>query len=289
MYGEMMREEYFKTNAKDWMEGAYEGKRNLYPVGVHRLRIAKDIITEYADGKTLKILDVGCGGGKLCVELAKRGHTVHGIDQSYQMLTLSRQLIHEQLGKSNNIKLSYGNFESRTFKKNHYDVIVALGVIGYIKDKKSLFTLAKQSLKPGGLLIISCRNRLFNMFPTSIYIEDEISGGNANHLIREIRNIYSLYTKKPFPKKPKESPSQQTPDEMIALGKENGLETLSFRGVHPHFFTKELSARLLEYEDSPLSLIWSSVFIVTLKKTTDGLITKRKQGGGSCHESHLHN
>jgi 2-polyprenyl-3-methyl-5-hydroxy-6-metoxy-1,4-benzoquinol methylase len=38
-----------------------------------------------------RILDLACGTGNLAIELAKRGHEVHGIDNSGEMIALARQ------------------------------------------------------------------------------------------------------------------------------------------------------------------------------------------------------
>ena len=84
---------YFEEGAKefdyiyDWMEGSLENKyinilSQLFRKGmVERFNLA---LKECESNKT--VLDIGCGSGRISIELAKKGATVKAIDYSEKML-----------------------------------------------------------------------------------------------------------------------------------------------------------------------------------------------------------
>ncbi len=53
------------------------------------------IEAEFADDKTKRILDIGCGTGRHSIELARRGWKVTGIDLSESQLARARQKAEE--------------------------------------------------------------------------------------------------------------------------------------------------------------------------------------------------
>ena len=68
--------------------------------------------------------------------------------------------------------------------------MVSMGVIGYLDDDDVLFRAARRLLKPGGVFILSCRNRLFNMNSLSFRTMNEIESGGAPALLEEISELY---------------------------------------------------------------------------------------------------
>ena len=52
-----------------------------------------------------------------------------------------------------------------------------------------LFDIASHNLHKGGKFIVSCRNRLFNLFPGSKYFRKEIGEGGVIELLNEINNL----------------------------------------------------------------------------------------------------
>lgn len=75
------------------------------------------------------ILDVGCGSGRLSVELVKYGKDVLGIDFSNVMINLAQDLKTEKMAK--NCDFIYADFLGYNFEKT-FDAVVALGFFDYI-------------------------------------------------------------------------------------------------------------------------------------------------------------
>ncbi len=82
------------------------------------------------DGK--KILDVGCGSGRMTIELARRGAHVAGIDLSENMLKMA-MAIAQKLDVEKNCEFISDDFLSHIFTKN-FDILIALGFFDYTKD-----------------------------------------------------------------------------------------------------------------------------------------------------------
>ena len=82
---------YFIKNAAEWVDYGHTKDGNNYPVGKHRNRIVKKIIER--NKHTNSILDIGCGGGNLCVDLAKEGYKVKGVDESSEMIKIAKRSV----------------------------------------------------------------------------------------------------------------------------------------------------------------------------------------------------
>ena len=89
--------ENFENHAHQWWNkrGPYKLIHNLTPLRLNYL----ENITEV---KNTKILDIGCGGGLLSEELAKKGASVTGIDASGKTIKIAKNH-----AKESNLKIEY--------------------------------------------------------------------------------------------------------------------------------------------------------------------------------------
>lgn len=105
----------------------------------------------------LRILEIGCGGGKLCVPLAQAGHFVTGMDSDEHMLAFARKkamaLPHLQFLHCDALHTPWGT---------GYDAVILgtnllLNIIttwDYKQAQKQLIFRAADALGPEGLLIL---------------------------------------------------------------------------------------------------------------------------------------
>lgn len=269
---------FFNQNSKSWILNGYNNDGYNYPVAAHRLRLIKKIIKKNFSKKKLNILDIGCGGGQVTMELAKLGHNVIGMDQSENMLKIANNYRDKFNKKTKKLSAFIkGSVGKNKFNKSQFDLCIAMGVIGYLENDKSIFQLSKKILKPKGIFLVSCRNRLFNMQSISFRTINEIKKKKSISLINEIRELYKdiplkisndiiknlkyISKKINFSKtvnikeklspahktrskrkyKPFFEPRQHTPGQIKLSAKKFGFKFESFHGVHPHLIDPNLN------------------------------------------------
>ena len=89
-------------------------------------------LKECRDAYGKKILDIGCGPGRLCIELAREGAQVVGIDFSQNMVNLANSLAKKYELRSK-CKFVCDDFMRHDFNED-FDISIALGFFDYTKD-----------------------------------------------------------------------------------------------------------------------------------------------------------
>ena len=271
--------EYFENNARHWIIGGYDDSAYNYPTATHRVRIVSKYISSL-NKKGLKIADLGCGGGNLAFRLAGDGHNVLGIDQSRKMIEIAENSL-KKLPKKLRARVQFLRREigRKMMPDKKFDVVTAMGLIGYLPDDRILFKIAGDLLKPNGYLLVSVRNRLFNMKSISFRTEKEIKNKNALKLIKELGGLYNQVSLKDanrfvrnlkeavsgfsentaFDKKSarsplekhglitpilKSEPRQSTPEELKKAASKCGFKYKAYYGVHPHLLDPALNKML---------------------------------------------
>lgn len=105
---------------------------------------------------SLKVLDVGCGGGFLSNELAKFGHNVTGVDISPESLNVARE---HDVTKTVDYQLAdafHLPFGDKTF-----DVVTAMDFLEHVDRPDEVIKEFSRVLKPGGVFFFHTFNRNF--------------------------------------------------------------------------------------------------------------------------------
>jgi 2-polyprenyl-6-hydroxyphenyl methylase/3-demethylubiquinone-9 3-methyltransferase len=103
-------------------------------------------------------LEVGCGGGIFCEEIAAIGFTTVGIDPSEQSLITASKHAAE-----NGLKISYinGTGESLPFPDGMYNIVFCCDVLEHVQDLPKVISEISRVLKPGGVFLYDTFNRNF--------------------------------------------------------------------------------------------------------------------------------
>jgi len=97
------------------------------------------------------VLDLGCGTGRHCIYLAKKGFDVIGVDVSKSALKMAKEWALKE--KLKNVSFVSGTMTNIPFSKGHFDAAISVSVIHHAVKKDITQTLAEvhRVLKKNGL------------------------------------------------------------------------------------------------------------------------------------------
>lgn len=101
-----------------------------------------------------KVLDGGCGTGRLSLELARRGLSVTGVDLSAGMLEVARK----RTGHRGNITLMQADMEKLPFPSFSYDLVVAVTALEFTPHPDTAVRELWRLVKPGGSMVVGVLN-----------------------------------------------------------------------------------------------------------------------------------
>jgi SAM-dependent methyltransferase len=96
-----------------------------------------------------RVLEIGCGAGRLARAIARRGATVTGIDASPEMIRLARHLSPDNA----RIEFVCGDFSVHPMGSELYDCVVSVTTLHHLPAAPTLARM-KGLLKPDGVLVI---------------------------------------------------------------------------------------------------------------------------------------
>lgn len=123
------------------------------------------IESELHFGKSLSILDIGCGTGRHSIELTRRGYQVTGIDLSASMLQKAKEKAAAQ-----NLTINFQKQDARNLPfSNQFDVVLMLceGSFPLMETDEMNYEIlqnASKSLKENGKFIFTTLNGLFPLY-----------------------------------------------------------------------------------------------------------------------------
>ena len=171
--------------------------------------------------KGLRILDIGCGGGLLSEPMARLGAVVVGADAAPRNIPVA-QLHAEQSG----LTIDYRHTTAEDLAAaGEFDVVLNMEVVEHVADPLAYLTACQVLLKPQGLMICSTLNRNAKSFMMAIV--------GAEWVMRWL------------PKGTHDWAKFITPDELVALIKQAGLDPVDRKGMvfNPVAWSWSLSAR----------------------------------------------
>lgn len=109
------------------------------------------------------VLDMGCGTGRFTIPLAKVARSVSGLDLSAAMLAQAREKA-EKEGLA--ISFYEADMAHMPFENETFDAVTCMLALMHIplEKRQSVFLEASRVLKPGGRMLISVKNAIFERF-----------------------------------------------------------------------------------------------------------------------------
>ena len=158
-------------------------------------------------------LEVGCGGGILCEEIAGLGFDVTGIDPAAHALRLAADH-----ARAAGLRITYeqGSGEAIPFRDGSFDVVFCCDVLEHVRDVGQVVAEISRVLKPGGVFCYDTLNRTFLSKLVAIKIAQVWKrwAFAPPHL-----HVWEMFIR---------------PRELIALLGQNGLEWREHRGLGPN-------------------------------------------------------
>jgi S-adenosylmethionine-dependent methyltransferase len=123
--------------------------------------VTRQLAGHVPDRPQRRVLDVGCGQGTQVLSLARRGHTVTGLDSSQALLgDLARSLRAETPQVAGRVRLVRGDARDTAalFGAGSFDVVLCHGVLMYFPDPGPMLAAVAAVTAPGGLVSLLVRN-----------------------------------------------------------------------------------------------------------------------------------
>jgi len=118
------------------------------------LTIAEQYLLSSLAGKG-SVLDIGCGAGRACFELAEREYKVTGIDVSEGLLSVARKI---SMDKGTPIDFIHTEGVWLPFQDNTFEVVTGFKILCYIPTRELRETYLAEIfrvLKPGGTCVMT--------------------------------------------------------------------------------------------------------------------------------------
>ena len=114
--------------------------------------------------KSLKILDIGCGGGLISEPMFRLGAQVTGIDASDKNIQVAK--LH---AKKNNLKINYLNTVPENLdQQDEFDIILNLEVIEHVENLDLYLASCFKLLKKNGIMFTATINRTLTSYIKAI-------------------------------------------------------------------------------------------------------------------------
>jgi 2-polyprenyl-6-hydroxyphenyl methylase/3-demethylubiquinone-9 3-methyltransferase len=158
--------------------------------------------------ESLRIVDIGCGGGILCEPLARLGANVLGADPAERNVAAAK-LHAEQSGLSVDYRVTTA--EALADAAERFDIVLAMEVVEHVADVTLFVKRCAEMVQPGGLMIAATINRTLKSFALAIV--------GAEYVLRWLPRGTHQWDK------------FVTPDELEIAMERAGLRTTDERGV----------------------------------------------------------
>lgn len=142
----------------------------------HKRQVVHQLIDKYLPQKG-KVLDVGCGTGKILEELKAKKWQVFGIDGNKEAIKWSAK-------RGIKIKKADFNKDKIPFEDNSFDLVLALDLLEHLPNESNLLRQIKRVLKKDGFFICTVP-----AYPKLFSYWDKMLGHQRRYTKKSLREV----------------------------------------------------------------------------------------------------
>jgi ubiquinone/menaquinone biosynthesis C-methylase UbiE len=152
---------------------------------VHLLRLG-------AQGPGAKVLDLGCGTGRLAVELAERGYDIYAVDINHDLVKIAQEKARERIGIA---PFAIAAAELLPFRDDFFDICIVNNVLEHVANWGKTLDEVARVTKPGGMAYFDAANALYPLpnevkyFPFFSYIPGRLRQRILNVIIARFPSL----------------------------------------------------------------------------------------------------
>jgi ubiquinone/menaquinone biosynthesis C-methylase UbiE len=148
---------YFDSTASYW-DGVYRGENLQDLIYQRRQSLVLTYVEEGGLPARTSALEIGCGAGHLTTQLAARAVAVDAVDASQAMVDATAARVRAaQLQER--VSVRQADVHALPFAPEHFDLVVAVGVIPWLHSPAAALVELGRVLRPGGRLVLTADNR----------------------------------------------------------------------------------------------------------------------------------
>jgi SAM-dependent methyltransferase len=135
-----------------WDEQYYHGWTNKYPF----TDVVSFIMRNFSQAEprsSVRVLDLGCGGGHHLTFLAQEGFEYHGVDGSQRGLQFAHERLQERSFSTENVILA--TFDALPYPDDHFDAVIDRGALVCNRgtEIRDLLKEIRRVMKPGAKML----------------------------------------------------------------------------------------------------------------------------------------
>lgn len=136
----------------------------------HRLEVVRALIPDELFAPNRRIFDFGCGDAILFPWFFEAGCKIEGIDISPEMIALGKQQLANWGEDEGLIRVADVDY-LKSLPTASVDGVISFNVLAYLTDAEELtfYEEAARIVRPGGYLVVTHSNSLFDMFSLNHY------------------------------------------------------------------------------------------------------------------------
>jgi 2-polyprenyl-6-hydroxyphenyl methylase / 3-demethylubiquinone-9 3-methyltransferase len=171
--GTRIDNDYYGSVGDEWWNprGPLRGLHEMNPA---RAGYVDRVLTDglgTTDRPGIRLLDVGCGGGILTEELARRGYRVTGIDLAEGAVAAARR---HAAGSGLTVDYQVGSAYQLDFADASADGVVASDVLEHLHDLPRAIAEIARVLRPGGVFAFDTINRTVMSYLVMILLGERV-------------------------------------------------------------------------------------------------------------------